>query len=336
MTNKFLNQLEKGARKAGMIQGKVLVGVSGGPDSVALLRGLSELRQFLQIELRAAHLDHQLRGEESAQDARWVEQFCEQLGIPLTSEKIDICGYAESKRIGIEAGARQARYQFLRKTASQENCGLIALAHHADDQVETVLHHFLRGTGLRGLAGMKWRRKLDDGLWLVRPMLEMRQHEIEASLARWQQESREDSTNLETHYTRNRLRHELIPLLEDSFNGQVSDAILSLSRQAFESQEFIREAAEKALDVAAIEQTRQACRISKTAFAGVPRHLIREAFVELWRRHDWPRQQMNFTQWDRLAGIVLGEAEGGTFPGPIDVKRVRKELHLSYRGRADS
>ncbi|MCA9041935.1 MAG: tRNA lysidine(34) synthetase TilS [Planctomycetaceae bacterium] len=332
MISSFLQQLYAGCRQAGMAEGAVLIGLSGGPDSVALIRGLMNLREEYSIEIHAAHLNHQLRGEESDQDADWVKQFCEQNKIPLTLKSLPVAEYAREKRLGIEEAARRVRYEFLNETASELECRQIGLAHHADDQVETVLHHFLRGTGLRGLAGMKMRRQLNEKLVLVRPMLGIRRADIVAALKEWGQVCLQDSTNSETHYTRNRLRLELLPKLEQDYNKQVTEAILSLSRQARESQELMQHDADQLLDQALAEQCETFCRISKLSLQGKPRHLIREAFVQLWRRQNWARQQMNFTQWDRLAGIALGEAEGGTFPGPVEVRRVRKELHLTCSG----
>ncbi|MAT14571.1 MAG: tRNA lysidine(34) synthetase TilS [Planctomyces sp.] len=331
MAETFVKQLLNGCHRAGLVEGRVLVGLSGGPDSVALVRGLLQLRDTLNLELMAAHLNHELRGGESREDEEWCRQFCEQFHVPLKVERRDISTFARDKQIGIEEAARRARHDFLIEAARESGCHAIALAHHADDQAETILHHVLRGTGLRGLAGMKWERALDEQLKLVRPMLGIRRSEIEVALREWKQDSRMDSTNSETHYTRNRLRHELIPMLERDFNPQVTEAILSLGRQAEESDRLIRSLAKELLRAALIETATRSCRINKLAFVDKPRHLVREAFVQLWRQQDWPRQQMNFNQWDRLAGIALGEAEGGTFPGPIDVKRVRRELHLTRR-----
>ncbi|MEZ6047955.1 MAG: tRNA lysidine(34) synthetase TilS [Planctomycetaceae bacterium] len=286
------------------------------------------LQKKLDLNIAALHINHLLRGAESDGDETWVREFCRELNIPLQVQRIDAQAFATEHGWGIEEGARRLRYELLEQFATEQGASLIALAHHADDQVETVLHHFLRGTGLRGLTGMKSRRELRDRLWIVRPLLEIRRTELEEALREWKQDSREDSTNRETHYTRNRLRNELLPLLEKEFNPQAAEAILSLSRQAKESQDLIQQLAESLLETQLLERTAEFCRLSKPEFKDQPRHLIREAFVQLWRLQNWPRQQMNYLQWDRLAGIALGESEGGTFPGPIEVSRVRKEVHL--------
>ena len=306
----------------------VLVGLSGGPDSVALLRGLLDLKEKLFLNVYAAHLNHQLRGPDSDLDETWVRQLCNQLNVPLVVVQKPVAQLASEQKLGVEETARKIRYGFLTETAQALQCAAVAVAHHADDQVETVLHQFVRGSGLRGLAGMPWSRKLNPEIDLVRPMLEIRRSEIETALGEWKQDSLEDGSNQDRQYTRNRIRNELLPVLEKSYNTQVSNAILSVSRQVKESQDLIESFARNVLQTAILESTLTGCRLDKGQLAKQPRHLVRECFVQLWRQNNWPRQQMNFAHWDRLAGVVFDETEGCSLPGYIQSKRVRKELHL--------
>ncbi|MBC7811525.1 MAG: tRNA lysidine(34) synthetase TilS, partial [Burkholderiales bacterium] len=199
----------------------LVVGVSGGADSLALLHILNGLRERLDIRLHVATLDHGLRAEVSAADAEFVRQLAEAWGLPVTVGYKDVPTLMKTWRIGIEAAARRARYDFLAKVARDVSANHIAVAHHADDQAETVLMRILRGTGLRGLGGMAVSAPLPEhsDLTLLRPMLKVSRADIEAYCREHDLQPREDATNRDTTYTRNRLRHETIPLLEQVYPG---------------------------------------------------------------------------------------------------------------------
>lgn len=182
---------------------RVLVGLSGGPDSVVLLHVLNRLGYTVE----AAHLDHGLRPG-SAADARWVEARCAEWGVPFHG------GVARVTPAGsIEAAAREARYAYLSEVARARGCTLIALGHHADDQAETLLFRLARGTGPSGLAGMRPRREQGAGPAIVRPLLGVSRPAIEAALAAWGLPSLTDPSNADTDFARNRLRHVVMPAL---------------------------------------------------------------------------------------------------------------------------
>ena len=324
----FLEKLKKGISECQITHRRVLIGLSGGADSIALTRGLLFLQAELNLELVAAHLNHQLRNDDSLRDAEFVERFCQQHQLPLFSETASITKLTLETGNGIEETAREVRYEFLKCIAHQQNCTAIAVGHHADDQVETVLHHLLRGTGLQGIAGMPWSRQFDSDLFLIRPMLEITRQEINDFLREHSQEVVYDESNQDTRYTRNRLRHELLPLLKNEFSPNIEDAMLNLSRQARESQEVLEQEARVLLGQVLLNQTDTCLQIDKPTLAQHPRHLIREVFVQLWRQQNWSRQRMTFTHWDRLAGVILGEHEGTSLPGPLCAKRVKKQLHI--------
>jgi tRNA(Ile)-lysidine synthase len=206
----------------------VLLGLSGGPDSLCLLHVLRCLAPAYGITLHAAHLHHGLRGEEADADARFVAAQCAAWGIPCTVERVDVAALAQERHLAIEEEARQARYAFLGRLARAQGARTIAVAHHADDQVETVLMHFLRGAGLAGLRGMRplsWLDELRLGdepsspsaerLRLVRPLLGVRRAEVEAYCRAEGLTPRYDESNDDQTYFRNRLRHALLPLLEE-------------------------------------------------------------------------------------------------------------------------
>jgi tRNA(Ile)-lysidine synthase len=313
---------------------RVLVAVSGGADSVALLRGLHELRDDLKLSLQVAHLDHQLRGQAARDDSDWVERLCQKLTIPCTIGRADIAGMAQHSGRGIEEAARDERYRFLEETARTHDCRTIALAHTADDQAETILHHILRGTGLAGLSGIPRERALDSGIRLVRPLLDVERSVVLDYLSRVGQEFREDESNRDETYTRNRLRHELLPRLAEQYNPQIRETLRRLGEQAAQAQSALEALAADLLERVFESASAEGCRLKWQPLAGVPRHLIREALSQLWRQQNWPRQKMGFEQWDALAEIALNGG-AATFPGKIDVRREGKWLVFSGEGRLD-
>ena len=192
---------------------RVLCAVSGGADSMCLLHMLSRRED---ITLVAAHFNHQLRGEEADRDEGFVREVCGQWGIPLTVGRGDVGAFAQREKLSIEEAGRTLRYTFLFRAAEEEGCGLIATAHNAEDNAETLLLHLLRGSGLQGLTGISPRLHQ-----LVRPLLTTSRREIEAYLTEYGVPHMEDSTNSNDSYTRNRVRHQLIPLLEEMNPGFV-------------------------------------------------------------------------------------------------------------------
>ena len=199
--------------------GRVLCAVSGGADSVCLLHLLRDLTGEGGFTLCAAHFDHQLRGEESRRDAAFVENLCKLWNIPLYSGSADVAEAAKAGGRGIEETARALRYDFLRRTAEEAGADRIATAHNADDNAETLLLHLVRGTGLQGLTGIAPRRGA-----LVRPLLTTSRAEIEDYVDRHRLDYVQDSTNEDQRYTRNYLRHQVMPLLRQC-NPQLTQSI---------------------------------------------------------------------------------------------------------------
>ena len=181
-----------------------IVGLSGGADSVALLLGLLEAGQAVE----AAHCNFHLRGAESDADEAFVRELCAQLGVVFHCVDFDTMDYARRNKVSIEMAARELRYDYFERLRLERGAATIAVAHHRDDNVETLLLHLVRGSGLRGLCGMRLRNG-----YVVRPMLNIPRLEVERYLAERNQPYRTDSTNVDTHYRRNKVRHELLPLL---------------------------------------------------------------------------------------------------------------------------
>jgi tRNA(Ile)-lysidine synthase len=291
---------------------RVLVGVSGGPDSVALLLGLVDLQDKMKFELLAAHVHHGWRGDAADDDAAWVAELGQRLRVP--TEVLAVTPEQKSRHGAktLEEGARDSRYELLSNCAAKHGCTLVAVGHTSDDQVETVLHHIVRGTGLAGLGGMPAERQLTDAVKLVRPLLNIARTDVLAFLAERRQSFRVDATNADVTLTRNRVRHELLPLLRTKFNRQVDAAILRLSCQASEAAALINELANKLLETALLDESESWARIDARRLAEHSPLLIRQALRELWIRQNWPRQEMGRAEWERLANLV-------TSPGAVDL-----------------
>ncbi len=199
----------------------VLVAVSGGADSMALLLCLHEISPRLNLTLTVAHLNHGIRGREAEEDEDFVRRSSAALGRPFVSESADLASFASRMRKNLEEAAREARYEFLERAALHAGANRIATGHNLDDQAETILMRLLRGSGLAGLSGMQ----PVTGGRLIRPLLECSRRQILEFLAARDAAYREDSTNRELRYRRNRLRRELIPYLEEHFNPRLVEVL---------------------------------------------------------------------------------------------------------------
>jgi len=256
---RFFRNLRAYIDETGMLeQGRrVLVGVSGGPDSMALLHGLVAVNRANQRDwhLHVGHLNHGLRGAEADADATFVSDQARALSLPVTVERIDVRAAAQPRQ-SLEEAARQHRYRFYERLALTTDSSCVAVGHHADDNAETILHRIIRGTGMRGLAGIAPNRPLRQGsdIRLIRPLLTFRRDEIEQFLADAGIEHRQDSTNLLPDHTRNRLRNELMPLIRRQFNVGLTDALLRLGQQAVWIDAYLRETAERALQTLTVSQ----------------------------------------------------------------------------------
>ena len=216
----------------------LVVGISGGPDSSALLRCLSRLRQQHDLHLHAAHLNHDFRGEEAEADARFAAELADNLALPATVERRDVLVYQRERRISsFEQAARELRYSFLAEVAEGIGAAAVVVGHTSDDLAETVLLHILRGSGIHGLRGMSESSSWpfpEEGraLRLFRPLLNSTKAETENYCRELDQEYRVDSGNYLSRFTRNRVRQNLLPLLASEYNPQVRESLLRLSRTA--------------------------------------------------------------------------------------------------------
>ncbi len=317
----------------------VLMAVSGGADSVALLRAMTALKTAGEGRLAAAHLNHQLRGSQSAADEAFVIDLCRRLSVPCEVHRAEVGQLETDGSDGLEAAARTARYDFLQQTAGRLGARYVVTAHTADDQAETILHRIIRGTGVAGVAGMARVRPLGPAATLIRPLLGFRRAELLEYLNDLQQDYRCDASNDDTRFTRNRIRHELLPRLAEDFNPGVVDALLRLGSLAAEVQAVVEPIVEDLADRCLVDEPPGAVQIRTDALADQPRYLVRELLIAVWRGRDWPLRAMGFAQWDLLEEMLSasGDKPASTpskrmFPGGVLAEMGRGELRL---GRCD-
>ena len=306
----------------------MIAAVSGGADSVSTLIALHELKNELKLNLSVGHFDHQLR-ESSSADAEWVKELASQFGLECEVGSPEDLPH----RIGpirSEENARNQRYAWLKSFAQRIDTKWIAVAHTADDQVETILHHIIRGTGLNGLQGMPQVRELTSKISLVRPALGLRRDELHQILTTTGQPIRLDETNLENRWTRNRIRNDLLPLLRDDFNPKVDESLLRLAQQAAQAQRALEELARPLAEVVIISSNSESLLIDQQKLKTNPPGLIAEVFVQLWEKMNWPRQGMSQAHWNTLVAMISnGEPIGVSLPGRIEAKLRRRQLVIA-------
>jgi len=211
---------------------KILLAISGGADSLALLYCLHSLNaaRTISASLCVAHINHQLRGSEADADERFVIEQAGELNLPLTTRRVDVNTYAKHNKLSIETAARKLRSQALINIAQETGCHLIATAHNKNDNAETILHRLMRGTGLRGLAGIWPRKTFPQNITFIRPLLWAGRDEIIEYLRQHNLKWRHDRTNLDAAHTRNYIRHHLLPVLQAQCAGSLVDVLADLAR----------------------------------------------------------------------------------------------------------
>jgi tRNA(Ile)-lysidine synthase len=335
----FESELERAWPPHDWCNVNVVLAVSGGADSVALLRAAVAAKQRAggRGELLVAHLNHRLR-EDSDADAQWVAALSRDLNVPCEIGTADIAQLAAAKGDGLEDAARTARYDFLLRVAEEFGARYVAVAHTADDQIETVLHRILRGTGLAGLAGMSANRPLSAAVTIVRPLLTVRRDAVVAYLSTLGQDFREDASNRDVRFTRSRLRHELLPQLRAEYNAEVDEALLRLAHQAADTQRFVTVLAEATCSKRIILdrelgelETASEVRIQRSGLDSAPVLLAREVGRLAWKRAHWPLQSMGFAEWQQLAALLTDGPVGNTSNFPGGIRAEATEVFLILR-----
>jgi len=264
----------------------ILLAVSGGADSTALLHILQSLRarKLIAAQLVCAHINHKLRGPRSDADEQFVIGQAAELGLAVVTRAVDVRAYAQAHKLSLETAARQLRITSLREIAAQRGCTWVATGHQKDDNAETVIHRLRRGTGFRGLAGIWPGRQFDNGPWFARPLLCATRDEIIAYLTKRSQRWREDHTNVDLAYTRNYIRHRLLPALQQEAHGSIVEGLSELTAVARELYGRIRREAEEARPRLAVSTEAGIAIIASglaSLFEPVAVELVRQVLVSL-------------------------------------------------------
>ncbi|MFM7072008.1 MAG: tRNA lysidine(34) synthetase TilS [Planctomycetota bacterium] len=297
----------------------VVVGVSGGADSVALVRALHALRRIQPRcagQLVIAHYNHGLRGPSSDEDARFVQELAQQLGLAC---EVGGSNFAPSPEVASqpprdENRLRQRRLDFLLETAHRHGARYVALAHTSNDQSETVLHRLIRGTGLTGLTGIPRVRRISAATTLIRPMLPISRAQVIRYLKSLRQPFRHDRSNDDPRYTRNRLRHELLPLLASQYNPRIGTAIARLAAQARAVESLVEPLAEALIERSVRQTSPTELVVDSAELRDQPDYLVAELFVRVWSRLGWPAQAMTAAHWRSLVRLARQTARDAELP----------------------
>ncbi|GAB6179128.1 tRNA lysidine(34) synthetase TilS [Desulfotomaculum defluvii] len=306
---------------------RVIVGVSGGLDSVVLLHILNCLRKDLGIFLHVAHLNHMLRGEEAKEDALFVQALCQEWGIPCTAEERDVPAYAQTKKVSFEVAAREIRYQFFCKVLKKTAGDKIALAHHANDQAETVLMNLLRGSGLKGLSGIT---PIRDNLY-IRPLLKISRYEIEQYCQQKGLSYRIDRSNLDTKYRRNKLRHQLIPLLEKEYAPGLVGNLSRMAEQIREEDQFLECLAREIYQKVLRGMDESVLILDRNELMKQPVVLLRRIIRIVYQQLNGTKQGLAFEHVDNLINHLIrgGPEKIIEMPAGIIVRLASDRLDVS-------
>ena len=337
----MIERVQKYVREHGLFRpgDRIAVAVSGGADSVALLRALLELRGELGIVLSVAHFNHGIRGAEADGDHQFVKTLAEDFKLEFHYGYASVPAHARENKLSLETAARELRQKWFGEIVQQGKAEKIATAHTLDDQAETLLMRILRGTGGRGLAGIApWRREK----CLIRPLLDVTRREVEDYLARLHQAWRNDASNMDLHHTRNRIRHELLPLLEQNYNPGLRQHLAGLADVARAEEEYWEK--EIAGLLSRLVRSGKPSRSGRSggpadphvlaleisAFAGLPLAIQRRVLRAMTEQLDVALEYQHVQQLLRL----IHEKQPGKeceLPGGLVAVRSFRELQISLR-----
>lgn len=302
----FIEKVKGTIRRFGLLTKghTVLVALSGGPDSVALLHALVAVKSEFGLKLCAAHLNHKLRGRESDQDETFAGDLASGLKVRFFSKRIDVRSEAKRRKLSIEEAARELRYRYLEKVAQQVKADRIALGHQADDQAETFLMRLIRGAGSAGLSGIPPRRGK-----IIRPLIQIRRAEIEEFLEANGFPCRLDSSNYSPDYLRNRIRLSLLPRIEEEFNPKIVETLNRTADILSLQQQYIRNASERFLDTICTTRS-NSVTLDTGALADLDKCLQREMVRLCIKRLKGDLKQLTFEPVDRALELVHQRKSG--------------------------
>ena len=307
----MLEQVERYCVKHALLRtgDGIVAACSGGADSLALLLLLWQLRKKYGVRIVAAHFEHGIRGEESLADAAYVKDFCAARKIPFAVASADVPAEAAARGLSLETAARELRYAFLERVRQERRFDSIAVAHHADDQSETVLMRLLRGTGTQGLAAMRPRSGAQGQI--IRPLLGVTKAEIRAWCRRNHLQPREDSTNQQADCTRNRLRLLTMPQLRQEYNPELSRALCQLAEVAAAEGEYLDRQVNALWQDAGVVQKEPEFALRQKGVAAQPLALQRRIIRRFWQEITGSPQDLGFVQAESLRELCIAGNTGG-------------------------
>jgi tRNA(Ile)-lysidine synthase len=308
---------------------RLFLAVSGGPDSVAMLRGICAGGNETTSSILVGHFNHRLRAQ-ADRDQQFVDDLCRSLGVVCALGQAEGDLHQRTTGIGLEAAARHARYRFVGRLAIETGADYVLTAHTADDQAETVLHRVIRGTGLRGLSGIRRSRPLCGQVQLLRPMLGITRAEVIDYLQSIGQEACHDCTNDESKQTRNRIRNDLLPLLRRDYNPDVTGSLLRLANLAGEVNEMTDRLTEELVQSCVTFCNSQVVEIHVGRLAAESSYLVRQVLNRAWQLQNWPERDMDHRHWVTLEAMVrIGRPSAHSLPGGVCAKRKGEQLLLT-------
>ena len=306
----------------------VLVAVSGGADSLALLYGLHALRSQHNCKLHVAHLNHCLRPDADA-DADFVRQHAAHLKLPCTIQRMEIPHLVQQWKLSVEAAGRRARYQFYESVTTEIDATKVALGHHQDDIAETVLMNLIRGTGASGLKGITPVRDAK----FIRPLAGFTRQQIEAFLTSIDVVPRHDTTNTDTRYLRNRIRHELIPRLESEYNPNIKTGLSRTADVLRAESEYLDTAAQKALETCRIQNQQKNVVLDRAEFrkhhVALQRRVLRQSISEI----SGDVNDLYFAHCEKMLNLIEAEASNAllALPNGLQFRRAYQQLILERK-----
>jgi len=325
----FIKKIKKTIEKFSMLKkgDHVVVAVSGGADSVALLCVLNSLKEELGICVTAVHMDHMIRGDESKKEMTFVQSLAADMGVECVAEAKDVSAVKNDEGLSLQEAARDVRYAFLRETMDKVQADKVAIGHHGDDQVETALMWFIRGASLKGLGGMSPVR---EGLF-IRPLIETTRKEIEQYLKENSIEYIKDTSMNEQQYLRNDIRHNLLPLLRKKYNPQIDDTILRMTYLLRQDDELLESNVKQAVDDCIIESEDDFC-CSIEKIKKYPEALYGRMVMELVERIKGDTRGVTFKHVNSVrACISAGPSKVVQLPQGLCVWREYDRLIFTYK-----
>ncbi|OOP55930.1 MAG: tRNA lysidine(34) synthetase TilS [Candidatus Brocadia carolinensis] len=298
----------------------IIVGVSGGPDSVALIKILHAINfaKNLKLSLFLAHLNHQLRGKSSEEDAQFVQKLSNELSLPFILKSVNIGEIAAQTKRSIEETARRERYNFFMESAQKNSASAVVTGHTADDNTETILHRIIRGTGTLGLGGIPLKRPLTTGspIQLVRPLLFVWRKEIVEYLGEKHCKYRTDASNDELVYLRNKIRIELIPFLENQYNPKVKSLLIQLCQILNLQNEFLVTEAKKILQASTMEIKHDSYTIDTRCLTQYPKILQYFALREILNTLQIPLSEITYGHYTKILEEITRKGKGRHYQLP--------------------